>query len=277
MLTALIAGGFVLLLRRKRARAGQPRVATGLLLLFTGQNVLLVGSAVRRLGLYVAAYGLTEWRVAAFCWMGFVACGLALIAVQVASDRINEWLASRATLVAGAVLYGWCLADVPGMVASYDVAHCAEVTGSGPALDLGTLLDLGPPALTAIDAVRVRLHLPAVDEVRDEWARTVRRETNDWRTWRFRAWRLARRLDTIDTAGRARRTAGSVTTRRILVVDDDPNIRAVIAFAVERAGMACKVAGDGTEALAHFARDGFDLVVDRSCPRTPVGTGAGAI
>lgn len=203
MLTALIAGAFVLLLQREQVEARHPRAATGLLLLFTCQNVILVGSAARRLGLYVGAYGLTEWRAAAFCWMGLVACGLVLLAAQVAGNRSNGWLASRAAFAAAAMLYGWCLADVPGIVASYDVAHCAEVTGTGPALDVNMLLDLGPSALPAIDAVRDRLHLPAVNAVRNEWARTVRRNTGDWRTWSFRAWRLARRLGNVDVASPA--------------------------------------------------------------------------
>jgi len=48
---------------------------------------------------------------------------------------------------------------------------------------------------------------------------------------------------------------------RILVVDDDPHIREVIGFALEKAGMRVTSAKDGGEALALFAREAPDLVV----------------
>ena len=47
----------------------------------------------------------------------------------------------------------------------------------------------------------------------------------------------------------------------ILVVDDDPAIRSVITFALEKAGHHTRAAGDGSEALALFAAEAPDLVV----------------
>lgn len=47
----------------------------------------------------------------------------------------------------------------------------------------------------------------------------------------------------------------------ILVVDDDPAIRSVITFALEKAGHRTHVAGDGREALALFSAEDPDLVV----------------
>ena len=49
-----------------------------------------------------------------------------------------------------------------------------------------------------------------------------------------------------------------MTAPSILVADDDPHIRAVIAFAVERAGMSCTLVADGAEAVRRFGRGGFD-------------------
>ena len=49
--------------------------------------------------------------------------------------------------------------------------------------------------------------------------------------------------------------------RRILVVDDDPHIRDVISFALEKAGFETSVARDGDEALSVFQQDGSDLIV----------------
>ena len=50
-------------------------------------------------------------------------------------------------------------------------------------------------------------------------------------------------------------------TRHILVVDDDPHIRDVICFALEKADMTPSVARDGAEALARFGEAQPDLVV----------------
>lgn len=47
----------------------------------------------------------------------------------------------------------------------------------------------------------------------------------------------------------------------ILVVDDEPHIRDVIRFALEKAGLSVVCAGDGSEALQRFAAQRVDLVV----------------
>ena len=62
-----------------------------------------------------------------------------------------------------------------------------------------------------------------------------------------------------------RRTAinqeGFGVTHKILVVDDDPHIREIICFALQKAGMKPIVAQDGVEALARFAEEAPSLVV----------------
>jgi two-component system OmpR family response regulator len=56
--------------------------------------------------------------------------------------------------------------------------------------------------------------------------------------------------------------------RRVLIVDDDPHIRQVLAFAFAKAGMEASEAGDGEEALARVAQGKPDLVVlDINMPR----------
>jgi two-component system OmpR family response regulator len=56
--------------------------------------------------------------------------------------------------------------------------------------------------------------------------------------------------------------------RTVLLVDDDPHIREVLAFAFEKAGFAIASAGDGEEALTEVARHSPDLVVlDINMPR----------
>ena len=51
------------------------------------------------------------------------------------------------------------------------------------------------------------------------------------------------------------------STPRILIVDDDPAIREVVRFALDRAGFATAEAADGRAALTRFAAEGADLVV----------------
>jgi len=48
---------------------------------------------------------------------------------------------------------------------------------------------------------------------------------------------------------------------RILIVDDEPHIREVICFALERAGMVVTQARNGAEAMMAFRRGGLDLML----------------
>jgi two-component system OmpR family response regulator len=48
---------------------------------------------------------------------------------------------------------------------------------------------------------------------------------------------------------------------RILIADDEPNIREVIGFALERAGMSTITARNGAETLTEFRRGKIDLIV----------------
>lgn len=52
-----------------------------------------------------------------------------------------------------------------------------------------------------------------------------------------------------------------IMPRTVLLVDDDPHIRQVLAFAFDKAGMQVIEAADGVEALARAADSGPDLVI----------------
>lgn len=57
-------------------------------------------------------------------------------------------------------------------------------------------------------------------------------------------------------------------SRTVLIVDDDPHIRALLTFACGKAGIVTREAGDGEEALASIAQAAPDLVVlDINMPR----------
>ncbi|PDT04262.1 two-component system response regulator CreB [Rhizobium chutanense] len=49
--------------------------------------------------------------------------------------------------------------------------------------------------------------------------------------------------------------------QRILVVDDEPHIRDVICFALERASLTSTAARNGAEAIAAFRRGNIDLII----------------
>jgi two-component system, OmpR family, response regulator len=51
------------------------------------------------------------------------------------------------------------------------------------------------------------------------------------------------------------------STGRILLVDDDPSLREVVRYALDRAGFEVVEASDGRIALDRFARNAIDLVV----------------
>lgn len=54
----------------------------------------------------------------------------------------------------------------------------------------------------------------------------------------------------------------------VLIVDDDPHIRELLAFALQKAGLATREAGDGEAALADIAERTPDLIVlDINMPR----------
>ena len=55
--------------------------------------------------------------------------------------------------------------------------------------------------------------------------------------------------------------AGTSARRRILVVDDEENVRVTTAAILEQDGHAVDTAGDGREALEKLARGSFDLVL----------------
>src|SRR3569623_224983 len=65
-------------------------------------------------------------------------------------------------------------------------------------------------------------------------------------------------------------------THHILVVDDDPHIRELLAFALGKAGMSIAEAADGEEALARIAARMPDLIGLDLCRRLRTQGGAGA-
>jgi hypothetical protein len=192
--TALLAAGFVLIAMRPGGPSEQSRLIRPLVVLWVGQNILLVISSIFRLDLYVAAYSLTYLRFAAFIWMVLVATGLVLILIQIELKKSNYWLLSANAIALVLALYACCFINMPYLVASYNVQHSQEIAGAGPKLDLCYLGSLGPQAEPAL-----RPHLqqiPALEHVISR-ARSANHRLGyheNWRAWGFRTWRLERYL-----------------------------------------------------------------------------------
>jgi Domain of unknown function (DUF4173) len=194
IVTALLAAGFVLVAMRPSGPAEHSRLIRPLVLLWTGQNILLVISAIFRLDLYVATFSLTYMRLAAFVWMALVAAGLVLILIQIELKKSNSWLLSTNAIALALVLYGCCFINVPRLIASYNVEHSRETAGSGPSLDLQYLKSLGPQAEPAL-----RPHLAGIPALQSVITLCRARDTylrlhGNWRGWSFRTWRLERYL-----------------------------------------------------------------------------------
>jgi hypothetical protein len=195
--TALLAAGFVLIAMRPGGPAEQSRLIRPLVLAWIGQNILLVISSIFRLDLYVAAFSLTELRLAAFIWMLLVASGLLLILIQIILKKPNAWLVTANAAVLALVLYGCCFINAPQVIAAYNVAHCREAGGAGPNLDLKYLLSLGPQVLPVLepDLRSIPALQPNVGGLRfDQGLEAAGKTPANWRAWGFRTWRLQRYL-----------------------------------------------------------------------------------
>lgn len=272
IVTALLAAGSCWPpCRPGSATAGDPLIR-GLVYAWVGQNVVLVISSILRLDLYVGIYALTYWRIAAFIWMGLVAAGLVAIVARIALGRSNRWLLSVNLLTLSATLYVSAFVNFAALIANYNVDHSRQMSSQGVPLDICYLESLGPAAFPAID--RYVAHRRARNTVDTETAslarsradreRWYREDLADWRAWTFRDWRLMRYLDATPAelpSGGPTPPGRKTMAHRILVADDDPHIREIICFALEKAGMKPTAVADGAAALREAERGKPDLLV----------------
>jgi hypothetical protein len=192
IVTALLAAGFALIAMRPGGPAETSRLIRPLVLVWIGQNILLVISSIFRLDLYIAAFSLTYLRLAAFIWMGLVATGLALMLIQIIRRKSVSWLFNANGISLALTLYGCCFLNAPWLVARYNVEHCREVTGSGPNLDLEYLASLRSPQILPPIEAHLSKFLPwSSVGYRIKNYRNFPRPEN-WRAWGFRTWRLQR-------------------------------------------------------------------------------------
>lgn len=191
----ILAGLFVFAAFRGNPHDRRIRLARGLVLLWLAQNAFMLVSAAWRLGLYIDAYSLTRWRVAAAVWMLLVLCGVLWVIVRIAAGRSNLWLLNVNAVTALAVLFICSFCNIDGWIARYNTTHCREMHGHGEPLDVQYLESLGPDTLPAL------LDFAEKIEDRDKqqtihWAiyrlyHQLENNLADWRGWTWQRRQLS--------------------------------------------------------------------------------------
>jgi hypothetical protein len=177
--TALLAGAFAL---AARPFLGEHRAVRPLLLVWLAQNMVLCGAAMVRLEHYIDAFGLTYLRLYALIWVGLVAIGLGLVALQVLLGRTNLWLLTRCAVLGVGTLYVCSFVNFAHVIAAQNLAR--------PSFDTDYICTLGPMAHGALStAAHARPQLLARTH---PCALLLPPETLGWREWGFRSWRVAR-------------------------------------------------------------------------------------
>jgi hypothetical protein len=193
--TALLAGGFSLVLTREGSETATRRTVRGLVGLWVLQNLMLCASSILRTVDYVEAYSLTRFRIAALLWMALVFFGLALIGWRLLRRKSRSWLINANAFALAAVLVFASAADFGEIAATWNVRHAKEAGGGGAPLDVCYLETLGPSALLPIleaeqrnlgPDVRARLARVEVDALA-----SVEAAQQKWSSW---TWRGERRL-----------------------------------------------------------------------------------
>lgn len=114
-----------------------------------GLTIVVLASAVRRLGLYEQAYGLTRLRISAQGIAYWLAAVFALVIVAGAFRRA-AWLPRAAMATAGLALVTFALSDPDARIAASAVQRAQR----GHPIDIGYLSTLSPDAVPALQ------HLP---------------------------------------------------------------------------------------------------------------------
>jgi len=201
MLASLLAAGFSLLTARRGGPMERVPRLHPLLLLWAGQCLFLVLSALFRLDLYIEAYALTHFRLAALVWMGLVGLGFGLILIWLLRGASMAWLVKSNAAALLLTLYAACFIDADAIVARYNFSHCQEIAGTGPSFDTSYLLKLGPGAL--LDVIDAQAQFPhgspiwrALVEKQRQLQRQLANAPHSWRGWSFRTWRYRQALAT---------------------------------------------------------------------------------
>ena len=195
IVTALLAGAFVLITLRPGSETANRPLVRRLVMIWVAQNMLLVASSLLRTLDYVEVFSLTRFRLAAMIWMVLVGLGLMLICWRLIRNRSGHWLIDANLKAVLAVLSVVGTTGLGPAVAAWNVRHAAEVDGTGGALDLCYLRQLGPASLVSLAELESQTTRPVLKDrigaVRWKVQGDVMDHQSVWRGW---TWRDARRL-----------------------------------------------------------------------------------
>ena len=96
--------------------------------------------------------------------MGLVALGLVWLILRIAWTRSNIWLINLNGVTLLTVLMMCAFINLGSVIAKFNVEHCKEVKGKGPALDLKYLGEIGTASLPASDDENLLVGLEAPDD-----------------------------------------------------------------------------------------------------------------
>jgi hypothetical protein len=120
MATSILAGLFALISRRFTVSSDFIKM---LLLIWVAQNIVLLGSAIFRLDLYVDIYGLTYLRLRVIIGMLIVLAGMALLIWQLWKSKSNAWLTGSFSAVVIFVFYTCSFVNFGYVIASENLSR----------------------------------------------------------------------------------------------------------------------------------------------------------
>jgi Domain of unknown function (DUF4173) len=208
IITALLAAVFVLIALKPGSATESMHTIRILVYGWVGQNVFLVFSSILRLLNYIEEYSLTYLRVNALIWMTLVALGLVLILARIYFRKNNQWLINANGLSLYATLYLCCFINFGSIIAEYNVRHCREITGKGPALDTYYLEhEIGTASIPALQWFEKNASISfqplseqrsgyifaaeKVPTLREALQEKSSNKVRNWRSWTFRDYRIA--------------------------------------------------------------------------------------
>lgn len=189
VLAVLLAAAVLVALFQQADPIARDRTVRVLALIWIAQNIVLVGSVLLRLKLYVEAYQLSTLRVYVALFLLLVTVGFVLLAIHVQRRRTLNWLVFTNALATFVLFYIVQLTDVAKFVARYNVTQWK--TDRSHPLDLNYLESLGPsawPALAEVACAGESADAYFARQKREALAEKEKRKRAglDWRSWQAR-------------------------------------------------------------------------------------------
>ncbi len=200
VVAALLAGVFVLIATRPGGVGERSILIRNLVFLWVAQNIILLMSSLLRLDIYITAYALTYWRIAAFIWMLLVATGLVLIIVRFVLKRSVGWLVVANVIVLISTLYVTSFVNLPYRITEFNLEHSSMAKVGGSQFDTYYMRRLGPDALPAFQNFETKLNFASrvqLYRLRKERDFLLKRHKSlskyhkcNWCAWTYRGHRL---------------------------------------------------------------------------------------